>query len=413
MQFGARKCKLLISGRLNKTKAVKTLLANEPEILTFYGSPVKTVEDYYVHIGVPQAAHNQSKVIVDYRITKSEALSYKLQSVTKNSVSGISPLSNRKMFTAYHQPTFLYGTDTLFINVTDLEKLERKYRKVLRCMLSLPDCAPSAGVYLCMGLLPASAHRDIDILALFGQLAVCDDELQSVKTVIENSLTFYGITFNGWSGLVRQTCLKYNLPDPLQYLLYPWRPDRWRNYCKGEVEKFWNRELLDIVENTPSLCYMDTGYASTSVPMRIWQMAGLDSVCVRAATVVNWFVMGIYFTREMLHKMKKVDSPMCLGCPQNKKETPEHFILECSYFQDIRESFLPKFVILNPNVSQVLGNENLIMLMILDPLSSKLPEEVTNNWVSVKEAYKISRTFVYNMHRKREKYYNQMEKKNS
>ena len=210
-----------------------------------------------------------------------------------------------------------------------------------------------------------------------------------------------------------QTCLKYNLPYPLQYLQYPWRPDRWRNYCKGEVEKFWNRELLDIVENTPSLCYMDTGYASTSVPMRIWQMAGLDSVCVRAATVVNWFVMGIYFTREMLHKMKKVDSPMCLGCPQNKKETPEHFILECSYFQDIRESFLPKFVILNPNVSQVLGNENLIMLMILDPLSSKLPEEVTNNWVSVKEAYKISRTFVYNMHRKREKYYNQMEKKNS
>ena len=280
-------------------------------------------------------------------------------------------------------------------------------------MLSLPDCAPSAGVYLCVGLLPASAHRDIDILALFGQLAVCDDETQSVKTVIKNSLTFYGINFNGWSGLVRKTCLKYNLPDPLQYLQYPWRPDRWRTYCKGEVQKYWDKELLDIVENTPSLCYMDTGYVTTSVPMRTWQLAGLDSDCVRAATVVNWFVMGVYFTRQLLYKMKKIESPLCLGCPKNVNETPEHFILECFYYQDIRENFLPKFVNINPYVGEVLGNEKLIMTMILDPLNSKLPEELTKNWLSVKEAYNLSRSFIYNMHRKREKFYEAKDKKNN
>ena len=71
-----------------------------------------------------------------------------------------------------------------------------------------------------------SAHRDIGILALFSQLAVCDDNMQSVNIVIENSLTFYGIKFNGW------------------------------------------------------------------------QMAGLDSDCVRAATIVNLFVMGIYLQEK-------------------------------------------------------------------------------------------------------------------
>ena len=69
--------------------------------------------------GVPQAPHNQSKVIVDYRIERSETLSYQLQGVTKNSLSGISPLANRKTFVSYHQPTFLYGTDTMYINITE------------------------------------------------------------------------------------------------------------------------------------------------------------------------------------------------------------------------------------------------------------------------------------------------------
>ena len=65
----------------------------------------------------------QSKVIVDNRIERSETLPYQLQDVTKNSLSGISPLANRKIFVSYHQPTFLYGTDTMSINITEFETL--------------------------------------------------------------------------------------------------------------------------------------------------------------------------------------------------------------------------------------------------------------------------------------------------
>ena len=69
-----------------------------------------------MHIGVPQTAKNQSKVIVDYRLERSDAVSYQLQGVTKNSLSGNSPLANRKMFVSYQHPTFIYGTDTMSIN---------------------------------------------------------------------------------------------------------------------------------------------------------------------------------------------------------------------------------------------------------------------------------------------------------
>ena len=60
------------------------------------------------------------------------------------------------------------------LNNTDMERIEVKYRKVLKCMLSLPDCTTSADVYLNVGVLPATVQRDIEILGLLGQLAVCD-----------------------------------------------------------------------------------------------------------------------------------------------------------------------------------------------------------------------------------------------
>ena len=308
------------------------------------------------------------------------------------------------MFTSYHQPTFLYGMDTMSINSTDIERLETKYRKVLKCMMSLPDCTPTAGVYLCIGILPASAQRDIEILGLLGQLAVCEDEAQSVRAVVENTLTFYGINFSGWSGLVRRTCMQYNLPDPLQYLLHPWRPDRWRSHCKRVVETHWNEKLISVVEDTPSLCYMDTHYVSTTFPMRLWQLAGLCSESVRAATVVNWMLMGVYFTRELLHKMKKVDSPCCLGCDSSTQENLSHFLIHCGYYQEIRENYLPKFLEINVQLTEILQNEDKVMLSILDPLHSKLGN-IAKSWKSSKRAYEISREFCYSMHRKREKLY--------
>jgi hypothetical protein len=177
---------------------VEKLLKEEPGLLTFYGRAVQTVDEPYVHIGVPQAPRNQSKVLTDYRIARAQDISYKLQGASKNALSGVSPLSNRKIFVTYHQPSFLYGTDTMSMNEGDLERLESKYRKLLKCRMSLPDCTSSAAIYLNIGVgvLPASAQRNVDILGLMGQLALCDHETQNVRTVIEHTLTFYGINLS-------------------------------------------------------------------------------------------------------------------------------------------------------------------------------------------------------------------------
>ena len=349
-------------------------------------------------------------MIVDYWITKSQDVSYKLQGATKNAISGISPLSNRKMFMSYHQPTFLYGTETMPLNLGDIERLEIKYRKTLKCMLSVPDCTPSAAVYLCMGVLPAAAQRDVEILGILGQLANCDQELQNIRGVMEHTLTFYDVNFPGWSGLVRRTCLKYGLPDPLQYLQNPWRADRWRQHCKKQVQDYWELELIQVVENSQTLQYVDTESASLSIPMRGWQLAGLCAIKVKQATIVNWMLLGVYFTQELLFKMKKVTTNLCLGCEKNTSESLDHFLLECSQFDNIRQEYLPQFLLSNTQIVTILDNQEQTILSILDPVSSKLPENVRKGWTSVNAAFELSRKFCSDMHKRRESYYRSLEK---
>ena len=158
------------------------------------------------------------------------------------------------------------------INITDMEKVEVKYRQTLKNMLSMPDCVSTPLVYLSIGVLPATAQRDLDILGLLGQLALSDTDDQNVKKVINNNLAFFDEKFGGWSGLVRKTAAKYGLPDPLLYMMNPWRLDRWRAHCCMAIVQFWDTKLRNDAhfskdgEEKSSSMFIDTECLSTTHP---------------------------------------------------------------------------------------------------------------------------------------------------
>ena len=118
---------------------------------------------------------------------------------------GINPSSNQYMLTAYLVHGFIYGLDTIHINPMDLDFLEIKYRSILRGLQSLPPSTPTPVVYLMMGAVPAVAERDVQILQLVGQLAICDRSIQAVSDIVEDNLGGEDINFSGWSGLARRT----------------------------------------------------------------------------------------------------------------------------------------------------------------------------------------------------------------
>ena len=64
-----------------------------------------------------------------------------------------------------------------------------------------------------------------------------------------------------------------------------------------------------------------------------------------------------------------------------------------------------KFILSNPKITKLLGNEVALVISILDPESSLLSENIRYNWESSKKIYSLSRDYVYNVHRKFDKFY--------
>ena len=89
----------------------------------------------------------------------------------------------------------------------------------------------------------------------------------------------------------------------------------------------------------------------------------------------------------------------------------QHFIFHFVIYQSIREQYIPKYLEMNSNVLSISDDEDLLLISILDPLSSKLPDIVSRNWSSVHDVYKLSRKLIYRMHLKREKIYTKIDEK--
>ena len=138
--------------------------------------------------------------------------------------------------------------------------------------------------------------------------------------------------------------------------------------------------------------------------MCVWQQAGLSSLAVKHAFVVSWMYCSVYFTRELLHKMKKVTSPSCT-CNPTKSENLPHILLYCELYDSIRQECIPKFLEMNKKILEITENENLLIISILDPLSSKLPPSVTSAWSSVSCVYELARKYCHRIHTKRENIY--------
>ena len=150
---------------------------------------------------------------------------------------------------------------------------------------------------------------------------------------------------------------------------------------------------------------LDVANLSILQPAKVWSIAGLDSTEVKKAAVANWMTLGVYQTREILFKMKVIKSPLCTACSMNVIGSLAHYLLYCPFTESIRQQYVPKFILANPKVTRLSDSETALVISILDPESSLLPDEIRFSWESSTNIYALSREYVYNVHRKFEKFY--------
>ena len=55
------------------------------------------------------------------------------------------------------------------------------------------------------------------------------------------------------------------------------------------------------------------------------------------------------------------------------------------------------------NISRYLSNPKVLLVALLDPFSPLVPNDLKEGWRNKDEAYKLSRNYFYDLHKKREK----------
>ena len=116
---------------------------------------------------------------------------------------------------------------------------------------------------------------------------------------------------------------------------------------------YWDEKLRADARPRSSSQFADVDSLSTTVPMRIWQQAGINSVSAKQATIVSWMYCGTYFTRELMHTMHKVKSSDC-ACNSKILEDIPHILLHCQLYSSIREEYIPKFIQMNSSLPEIL-----------------------------------------------------------
>ena len=116
-----------------------------------------------------------------------------------------------------------------------------------------------------------------------------------------------------------------------------------------------------------------------------------------------WFLLGIFHCNTLLLKMKKVDSFLCPRCENREEEDICHILLNCAAYKEIRANFLDKLTLENTNLVEFCKNQDILVISILYPDSSLLPEAVMIGWKSLDKAYSLFSSFCYNIWKKREK----------
>ena len=62
-------------------------------------------------------------------------------------------------------------------------------------------------------------------------------------------------------------------------------------------------------------------------------------------------------------------------------------MFHCPTLKEVRERYLPLYILDNPHLTEVMEDEQLLLTAILDPESSLLPLSVLRGWTSSSKIY--------------------------
>lgn len=284
-------------------------------------------------------------------------------------------------------------------------------RDVLCCLLRLHKRTPQSFIYFLAGSLPGSALLHMRQLSLFGMICrmpsnILHDHATNIFTNVTNAKV-------SWFHHIRQLCLQYDLPYPLDLLLIPMEKNKFKNLVKSKVVSYWEVKLREEAVALKSISSFKPAFMSLVKPHPLWTTARHSPRKVSMALVQAIMLSGRYRTNALTRHWTSTDGSCSLSSEcRNYLEDIPHILASCPALRGVRDN-LVKFT-LDYVSSLPLPISNFVTTMccpsnprfchfLLD--CSSLPETIELIQLFGRDVldhlFHITRTWVYALHRKR------------
>ena len=320
-----------------------------------------------------------------------------------------SPAACLRVEQLYALPVLLSGLSALVLTKSETDIISACYKNTLQRLMKLHNRTPDCAVYFLAGSLPATAllHlRQLSLLSMISHL-----EGNNLKSMQRKILIEAKPSANSWIQQVRDLCVKYQLPHPLQLFNSPMKKQSFRSLCKQKVTEYWHRKLSQDA-NLPSLAYLQPSFLSLSNPHPIFTSLDGNPYQAKAARIQSLLISGRYRSEELCRFWSQNKEGFCLldSCKSLQlSESIEHILMRCDGLTETRRrlmAFTRNYIAEKPVLKTIIEeyllcqDETLCMQFLLD--CSVLPLVITTyqeyGAIIHQDLFRISRTWCRSIH---------------
>ena len=246
------------------------------------------------------------------------------------------PALSLRIHNLYGTPVLLSGIAPLVLSKSEVDLLEKHFRDVLRLLLRLHKNTPRSFIYFIAGSLPGSAILHLRQMSIFGMITRLPNNVLRQHAL--NVLSSRTISPSSWFFQIRQYCIEYGLPHPLDLLTSPLTKSVFQTLIKKRVISFWEVKLRAEATQLRSLAYFKPGFMSLVRPHVLWSSASNSPYKVSMATVQAQLLSGRYRLGNLTkHWVKHYDGHCLLSpeCSQTLEDVP-HFLQLCPGLSAVR-----------------------------------------------------------------------------
>jgi hypothetical protein len=147
---------------------------------------------------------------------------------------------------------------------------------------------------------------------------------------------------NSWLFKIREICLQYLLPHPLELLKSPPPKQRYKNLVKKHVVDYWEKFLRAEAAVLDSLLYFKPNFCSLLAPHPLWSTCGSSPAKIAMATVQAQMISGRFRTEELCSNWSKNKLGVCLLSKEcsSTVENLQHILSLCTALQPTRDKMM-------------------------------------------------------------------------